>query len=81
MNLFPPPEHSSHIDLGDVEPYVRVDAKSARIVEAVAIAEAARAYVAARKRNEEAEPADWERRLCDVDYSWHRLLVACGVEA
>jgi hypothetical protein len=33
-------------------------------------------YVAARRRNEAAEPKDWTAALVEVDRCWHELLVA-----
>jgi hypothetical protein len=38
------------------------------------IEDAARAYVAARLRNESAEPCDWSARAAEVDRTWHELL-------
>jgi hypothetical protein len=43
-------------------------------------AEAADAYCAARKANEDAQPSYWMDALAEVDRTWHDLLVACGYE-
>lgn len=37
---------------------------------------AARAYVAARLRNEAAEPCDWTACAAEVDRTWHELVEA-----
>lgn len=46
--------------------------------QALLIADLAIAYVAAMKKNEAAEPCDWERARTNVDFAWHRLEEACG---
>jgi hypothetical protein len=41
-----------------------------------ALEQAAIDYVAARRRNEAAEPKDWTGALVEVDRCWHELLIA-----
>ena len=71
MNQFPPPQH---VDLSDAaEMRLKVEAVSQGTAHTIRLAQAANDYVAARRRNEAAEPCDWERMLVNVDYAWHRL--------
>lgn len=42
--------------------------------------DAARAYVAARLRNQNAEPRDWTAMAAEVDRTWYALLVASGLQ-
>lgn len=70
MKHYPPPLHIDLADAGlirEVTPFAKEAARNELI------ADAARAYREARRRNEDAEPCDWERMLVNVDYAWHRL--------
>lgn len=62
------------------ELYDASDEEARAALEDAAIVDAAHAYLEARRKNEAAEPVDWERARAEVDRTYRDLLVACGYD-